>query len=52
MAFMYVPNGINMADWTPTAEGTDYELPAILEPLAPVKQEMLVLTGLTADCVR
>jgi len=33
MAFIYVPNGANMADWTPKAEGTDYELPYILEPL-------------------
>jgi uncharacterized protein DUF1552 len=52
MAFLYVPNGKNMADWTPTAEGTDFELPAILEPLAPVKQDILVLTGLTADKAR
>src|SRR5262245_13587222 len=33
MAFIYVPNGINMADWTPQTEGTDFELPYILEPL-------------------
>jgi hypothetical protein len=52
MAFLYVPNGKNMADWTPKTEGTDYELPAILEPLAPVKSEILVLTGLTADKAR
>ena len=46
MGFVYVPNGVNMADWTPAAEGTDFELPAILEPLAPVRQELQVLTGL------
>src|SRR5205085_6818529 len=23
MAFVYVPNGVNMADWTPEKEGTD-----------------------------
>src|SRR5437870_1088036 len=52
MAFLYVPNGKNMADWTPKAEGTDYELPPILEGLAPVKDDVLVLTGLTADKAR
>jgi hypothetical protein len=52
MAFLYVPNGKNMADWTPKAEGADYELPPILESLAPVKSDLLVLTGLTADKAR
>jgi hypothetical protein len=52
MAFVYVPNGICMADWTPKAEGADFELPAILEPLAPLQQDLLVLTGLTADKAR
>jgi hypothetical protein len=52
MAFLYVPNGKNMADWTPRAEGAGFELPAILEPLRPVKDDLLVLTGLTADKAR
>ena len=52
MAFLYVPNGKNMADWTPKQEGADFELPAILEPLAPVKDDLLVLSGLTADGAR
>jgi len=52
LAFLYVPNGKNMADWTPKAEGTGFDLPAILEPLAPVKDDLLVLTGLTADKAR
>lgn len=52
MAFLYVPNGKNMADWTPSAEGTGFELTPILEPLAPVKDDLLVLTGLTADGAR
>ncbi len=42
----YVPNGINMADWTPSTTGTDYTLPPILVPLAPVRDDVLVLTGL------
>ncbi len=52
MAFVYVPNGANMADWTPTAVGADFELPYILQPLAPVRDELLVLTGLAHDQAR
>jgi hypothetical protein len=52
VAFLYVPNGKNMADWTPEEEGDEFALPAILEPLAPVKEHLLVLTGLTADKAR
>ena len=47
LAFFYVPNGVHMQDWTPTAEGTDYALPHILEPLSGLKSEFSVLTGLT-----
>ncbi len=52
VAFLYVPNGKNMADWTPTAEGTGFTLPRILEPLAEVREYVNVLTGLTADKAR
>ncbi|MBM3992559.1 MAG: DUF1552 domain-containing protein [Planctomycetes bacterium] len=52
MAFLYVPNGKNMADWTPSATGTDFTLPRILEPLADVREYVNVLTGLTADKAR
>jgi hypothetical protein len=52
MAFLYVPNGVHMPDWTPKAEGANFELPAILKPLAPYQQDLLVLTGLTADKAR
>lgn len=49
MAFLYVPNGVHMQDWTPAKTGADFELPKILEALAPFKQELLVLTGLAQD---
>ena len=52
MAFVYVPNGKHMAEWTPTAVGTDFTLPRILEPLSEVKEYLNVLTGLTADKAR
>src|SRR5436189_7768 len=52
LGVVYVPNGVNMADWTPAAEGTNFKLPWILEPLQPVKDDLLVLTGLTCDKAR
>lgn len=52
MAFVYVPNGANMADWTPSEFGSDFKLPYILEPLEPVRRDVLVLTGLTHDKAR
>ena len=52
MAFIYTPNGMNMADWTPKQEGTDFELPEILSPFKEFKDDMLVLSGLTLDKAR
>ena len=49
MAFLYVPNGVNMADWTPAEDGVLRSLPPTLEPLAALREEILVLSGLTAD---
>lgn len=46
MAFLFVPNGVNMAHWRPEALGEGFDLPSILEPLAGVKDKMTVLTGL------
>src|SRR5215469_13539438 len=44
-AFVYVPNGMHMADWTPTKVGSDFDLPAILQTLAHLKNDFLVITG-------
>src|SRR4051794_28552546 len=49
MAFIYVPNGKHMPDWTPAAVGENFELPYIMEPLAQVKQQLLVVSGLAQD---
>lgn len=46
MAFLFVPNGVDMANWTPAAAGAGYELPSILQPLAKVRGKVSVLTGL------
>jgi len=42
----YVPNGINMAAWTPTDPGSDYVLTPILTPLQALKRKVLVVSGL------
>lgn len=46
LGFVYVPNGIIMEDWTPTKDGAGYDLPFILEPLAGVRDDVLVATEL------
>jgi hypothetical protein len=45
----YVPNGMAMEYWTPKGEGTGFELSPILEPLAPYRDQMLVLSGIKAS---
>ncbi|MEX2026279.1 MAG: DUF1552 domain-containing protein, partial [Pirellulaceae bacterium] len=49
MAFCYVPNGVHMQEWTPTAAGENFELTPTLKLLEPFKQDMLVLSGLAHD---
>ncbi|MDG2380259.1 MAG: DUF1552 domain-containing protein [Pirellulaceae bacterium] len=49
IGFFFVPNGVNLAEWTPQKTGYDYDLPSILEPLHRVKNDVNVLTGLTQD---
>lgn len=46
LLFTYVPNGVTMADWTPTGAGRAFDLPRIMQPLAPYREKMLVLSGL------
>ncbi|HLN32447.1 MAG TPA: DUF1552 domain-containing protein [Gemmataceae bacterium] len=52
MAFIYIPNGIHMPTWTPGALGSKFVLPETLEPLKPVQDDLLVLSGLTLDKAR
>lgn len=49
MAFLFVPNGINMDHWRPGTEGALGELPSILKPLEPVKGSLNVISGLAQD---
>ena len=45
----YVPNGMAMEYWTPKGEGGDLEISPILEPLAPYRNQMLLLSGIKAN---
>jgi hypothetical protein len=49
MCCIFVPNGVHMQDWTPDTEGFGFKLPYVLEPLAPVQDDLLVISGLTHD---
>lgn len=46
MAFCYVPNGATMSEWTPATLGRGFDLPRILAPLAPHRDDFCVLSGL------
>jgi hypothetical protein len=52
MAFLYIPNGAHMEAWTPEKEGADFRLTPTLEPLAAIREKVMVLSGLTADKAR
>ena len=45
----YTPNGMAMEHWTPKGEGSAFELSPVLEPLAPFRDQVLVLSGLKAN---
>ncbi len=46
MAFLYMPNGVNPYTWTPCGLGREFELSEALQPLAPLKDEILILSQL------
>jgi hypothetical protein len=54
LGVVYVPNGMNIWRWRPATDGTQFELTPLLEPLAPFRDRLLVLSGLsntTADAI-
>lgn len=51
-AFVFLPNGMHMPFWTPAEEGAQFALPKTLEPLAPHRAQVRVLTGLALDAAR
>ncbi len=49
MAFLFVPNGIIMENWTPAATGAVAELPPTLASLQPYRKDFLLLSGLAHE---
>jgi hypothetical protein len=52
MAFVYVPNGIDMRHWNPDYEGKLGELPKILKPMEPFREDVTLLGNLTHNTGR
>jgi len=46
VAWIYVPNGVDMASWKPGTVGSDYTLPPTLRPLAAFKDKFMLISGL------
>ncbi|MCC6782356.1 MAG: DUF1552 domain-containing protein [Planctomycetes bacterium] len=46
MAFCFMPNGVLPRDWTPMDAGSSFTLSPTLAPLAPVRDSLLVCSGL------
>jgi hypothetical protein len=46
MGFIYFPHGAIMDQWTPKTEGANFDLPAILKPLAPFQKQLTIVSGL------
>ena len=46
LLFWFAPNGMVMSNWRPTSAGENFTLPTILSPLAGVRDDVLVLSGL------
>src|SRR5213076_2135862 len=49
VAWVYVPNGITMEQWTPAEVGTEFAMTRILDPIAKFREKTLVLSGLVCD---
>jgi hypothetical protein len=49
LAFVYVPQGKNMEDWTPKNFGENFDLPMILQPLKEHQKDFNVITGLAHE---
>jgi hypothetical protein len=46
LGFIYFANGVIQNQWKPTTTGHGFELPPTLKPLAPVKDQINVISGL------
>jgi hypothetical protein len=47
LGFIYIANGVIQNQWTPATTGAGFELPPILQPLAGVRDQISILSGLS-----
>ena len=47
LGFIYIANGVIQDQWIPKTEGRGFELTPILKPLAPVREHINILSGLS-----
>jgi Protein of unknown function (DUF1552) len=47
-AGIFFPHGMAPGYWVPKAEGSNFELPFIMQPLAPFRNQVVILSGLHA----
>jgi hypothetical protein len=45
--FVYIANGVIQDQWRPATAGAAFELPPILQPFAPVRRHITILSGLS-----
>lgn len=46
LAWVFFPNGTNPQQWEPTREGADWDMKPSLEPLAEMRQDFSIISGL------
>src|SRR3954447_13355932 len=44
-AFVYFPNGVNLAKWRPDGDGSDYILNQTMEPLTTLQDDFQIISG-------
>jgi hypothetical protein len=44
---IYVPHGATMDKWTPAADGSNFDLSEVLQPLEPLRQQINIISGLS-----
>jgi hypothetical protein len=52
LAVLYMPNGVNVKQWTPEGSGRDYDLSPALEPLRAIRDKVLVISNTWNEAAR
>ena len=52
LGVVYVPNGVEEAQWRPTTEGPGFEFTPTLKPLEPFRDRLLAISGLENTAAR